>query len=194
MSDATLIALASLLVTVVTVIAGFWERARTARANEDQRRRLLIGDVIERLERVTREQARPVFARMYAIPELDLALALPRFMLLMKPEEQPLLLWLTYQSKRMQSAPSDHLATAIGIEAVGELAKWYKGERSLDWFVAQNSAARKLPEPKPRRSFRRQIRNPIEAVTIVSMAVALGLAPSVIMAALPKAWGMQRAR
>lgn len=188
MSPSTIIALASLLVAVVAVVGGMWERRRSSQTANEQRRSLLVAQVIERLERVVRVQSRPVWFRLWANPELEFSLALPRLTLLVSDREKPLLEWFALQTKRMQRASTDRKATAIGIETVSTLAAWFRNDRTMQWFDDQlvTSAAMR-PEPA-RRKFRRQISAPIESTLLVALTLFFAGLPALMFAVGSRVW------
>lgn len=78
------VALASLGVTVITVVSGKKEREKRDLDAEEGRRRAAVGLLIDRLEKVARVQNRPVFGRLWARPEVEFMLAIPRLNLILK--------------------------------------------------------------------------------------------------------------
>lgn len=144
------------------------EAARDARASEE-RRRVLVGQVIGRLERITRTQVRPVFARLWVNYQLEFSLAVPQMALLVNADEEVLLHWFSARVKRMKSAPSDAAAATIAIETTGALADWSRGKKTLQWFAEDLSQ----PVRRQRWSRLRPVRPTVEAGATILLTAAV---------------------
>lgn len=135
------IQLGALVVATLSLLIAFYsifssrkrEAVRDATAAED-RRRLLVGQVVTRLERITLVQSRPIFGRLWSNHQIEFALAVPQMALLATPEEEVLITWLSQQVQRMKAARSDAAAAAIAIDTTFVLASWFRGSRPLQWF------------------------------------------------------------
>lgn len=194
MDGQTWVALGSLLVAAIALIGTFWDRRRVARQTEADRRRRLLDEMIGRLETVVRLADRPIWLRLGANPELEIALTIPRLAAVATKEEAPLVAWIGLQSKRMQLAPTNRVAVQIAGQVVGELAAWHSGDRSIGWFAAQNASLGDLRARRPRRSLRRQLEPARESFIFSFVLVASVLAPAALFAGAAKLFGWMRTR
>lgn len=153
------LAAGSLVVAIVTVVTTAFDRRRQARSADRDRRLEMVREVIRRLETVARKQARPIYGRLWANPAQEFALASANLTLLITEDEEPLVLWLNHQVRRMQAAPSDRAATVIAVHAASELASWLRGARPVSWFQEHPDT-----EKAPRKSWLRPFSNGIELV------------------------------
>lgn len=172
------IQLGSVLLALCSVAAAWYtirdsaqrEAARDTKASEE-RRRVLVGQVIGRLERITRTQVRPVFARLWVNYQLEFSLAVPQMALLVSADEEVLLRWFSARVARMKGAPSDAAAATIAIGTTGALADWSRGKKTLQWFAEDLLQ----PVQRQRWSRLRPVRPTLEAgATIVLTAAVAG--------------------
>lgn len=166
------------------------EAARDTRASEE-RRRVLVGQVIGRLERITRTQVRPVFTRLWVNYQLEFSLAVPQMALLVNADEEVLLRWFSARVKRMKGAPSDASAATIAIETTGALADWSRGKKTLQWFAEDLLQ----PVQQQRWSHLRPVRPTLEAgATILLTALVAGGTLGILARAERIVGGLRSAR
>ena len=165
------IAFVSVMVALAAVIGTFRERQSQRRNDDLERRRQLVGEVLEKLDRVARLQSRPVFGRLWAKPELEFALAMPKLELLVEEHEQPIVEWLNLQIRHMHRASSDGRAAVIGIRSAAALAEWFRGNRPLSWFETALFAAEELPIPPAKRTVWRHLHTSFEAMGLSVLTV-----------------------
>ncbi len=192
------IQLGSVMLALCSVAAAWYtirdsarrETAREARVSEE-RRQVLVGQVIGRLERITRTQVRPVFARLWVNYQLEFSLAVPQMALLVNADEEILLRWFAARVKRMKGAPSDASAATIAIETTGALADWSRGKKTLQWFAEDLLQ----PVQRQRWSHLRPVRPTLEAgATILLTALVAGGTLGILARAERVVGGLRSAR
>jgi len=134
---------------IATIVFFGIESARARRAAIEANRRALVGRVIDSVERAARAHARFPFGHVLNSAEFEFAIVLPRLLVELNPDEQPIALWVGRQVQLMQARPRAKDATRIAYEVALRLADWHAGRTAISWFSAQLEAS---PfEPRYRR-------------------------------------------
>jgi len=122
---------------IVTILLFGIESRRARRAAVEANRRALVGRVIVSVEKAARAHSRFPFGHVLNNAEFEFAVALPRLLVELNPDEQPVALWVGKQMELMQGAPRAKDATRIAYAVAFKLADWHSGRTSIAWFSEQ---------------------------------------------------------
>lgn len=107
----------------------------TQTAARKELRRQVVTRVLDVVDDLARQQARPVLAGAFRRREIDLALLQTRLLLDLRKRDLIVAYWVWAQTQRILSANKESEATRRAIAIGVGLGEWHRGSRKRRWFT-----------------------------------------------------------
>lgn len=139
MEEAWSIAIAA--VSVLVTIGVFWIKQHLdGERSRREARRVLVGQVLDRVDRVARAAPLMPISSIWMNPVIELIQVLPRLVLELDRRDRVVAIWFYGQVQRLVAASSNRDVIRISLEIGYAMSSWHSGEKPRSWFQGELEA------------------------------------------------------